>query len=178
MLLLGAAVVVSGGPGDLPRSAFLAVQPIDSIERHEVPRFDAEALRAEDAERERSGLPSPRVGKVLRVEYTLDTSGTWEVLADGSRLWRIRIASPGALSLSLTMSTFHLPEGARFWVHAADGSGVQGPYTKSNRNAVGGLRTAVYRNEIRADRNVSALLAMMEIVEVFTEGDFREGSLP
>ena len=41
------------------------------------------------------------------------------------------------------MKKFDLPDGAVFWVHAPDGSGVQGPYTMINRNAVGGLRTAV-----------------------------------
>jgi hypothetical protein len=142
-LCLGSTVVFAAGNGSVPRSALPGVRPLDSVERYEMPWFDVDALRAEDAERERSGLPSPRVGKILAVDYTLDTSGTWETLDDGSRLWRIRVASPGALSLSLTMRTFDLPDGARFWVHAPDGSGVQGPYTETNRNAVGGLQTAV-----------------------------------
>jgi len=144
MLFIGSTTLFSAEAGSLPRSALPGVQSIDTIEHHEMPWFDVEALRAEDAERERSRLQvAPRIGKVLEVEYTLDTSGTWEVLEDGSRLWRIRISSPGALSLSLTMKKFDLPDGAMFWVHAPDGSGVQGPYTKINRNAVGGLRTAV-----------------------------------
>jgi len=142
-LCLGSPIGFAAGGGAVPRSVLPGVNPLDSVERHEMPWFDVEALRAEDAERERSGVPSPRVGKVLQVEYSLDTSGTWEVLEGGSRLWRIRISSPGALSLSVTLERFDLPEGARFWVHAPDGSEVQGPYTKSNRNAVGGLRTAV-----------------------------------
>ena len=143
MLLIGSTNLFSAEAGRLPRSALPGVGSIDTIEHREMPWFDVEALLAEDAERERSRMVAPRVGKVLEVEYTLDNSGTWEVLEDGSRLWRLRISSPGALSLSLTMKKFDLPDGAMFWVHAPDGSGVQGPYTKINRNALGGLRTAV-----------------------------------
>jgi hypothetical protein len=143
MLFIGSTVVFAAEEGALPRSALPGVQPLSTVEHHEMPWFDVEALRAEDAERERSGVPVARIGKVLQVEYTLDNSGTWEILEDGSRLWRIRVSSPGALSLSISLERFDLPDGARFWVHAADGSGVQGPYTKKNRNALGGLQTAV-----------------------------------
>jgi hypothetical protein len=143
-LLISASIAFAADQGALPRSALPGVQPLSTVEHHEMPWFDVEALRAEDAARDRSALPVPfRVGKVLQVDYTLDNSGTWENLEDGSRLWRIRVSSPGALSLSLMMKEFDLPEGARLWVHAPDGSGVQGPYTKANRNALGGLRTAV-----------------------------------
>ncbi len=144
MLLIGSTYLFSAEARSLPRSALPGVQSIETIERHEMPWFDVEALKAGDAERERSGVPvAPRVGKVLEVEFTLDNSGTWEILEDGSRLWRIRISSPGALSVSLGLKRFDLPEGGRFWVHAPDGSGVQGPYVKRNRNALGGLWTAV-----------------------------------
>ena len=143
-LCIGTTIAFAAEQSALPRSALPGVQPLSTVEHHEMPWFDVEALRIEDAEHESSGRPVPyRVGKVLQVEYTLDNSGTWEALEDGSRLWRIRISSPGALSLSVTMREFDLPDGAKFWIHASDGSGVQGPYTRRNRNAVGGLHTAV-----------------------------------
>jgi len=141
---LGSTTLASAAEGLLPRSALPGVQSIDRIDRREMPRFNVEALRAEDAERERSIVPLPaRYAKNLPVAFTPDTSGTWETLADGSRLWRLRISSPGALSLSLGLERFDLPAGAAFWIHAPDGSGVQGPYATENRNALGGLWTAV-----------------------------------
>ena len=134
----------SAAAGSLPRSALPGVQSIATIERREMPRVNVEALLAEDAERESSGMPvAPRFAKDIEVAYTPDTSGTWETLDDGSRLWRLRISSPGALSLNLGLDRFDLPKDAAFWVHAPDGSGVQGPYTAQNRNALGGLWTAV-----------------------------------
>ncbi len=135
---------LAAAAGSLPRSALPGAQSIATIERREMPRVNVEALLAEDAEREGSGKPvAPRFAKSIQVAYTPDTSGTWETLDDGSRLWRLRISSPGALSLNLGLDRFDLPKDAAFWVHAPDGSGVQGPYTAQNRNALGGLWTAV-----------------------------------
>jgi hypothetical protein len=144
MLSIGTTTLFSAEPGGLPRSALPGVQTINTIERQEMPWVDVEALRAEDAERDRLTAPAPvRFAKDIPVVYTPNNSGTWETLGDGSRLWRLRIFSPGALSLNLGLESFDLPEGAAFWIHAPDGSGVQGPYMKENRNALGGLWTAV-----------------------------------
>ena len=96
-IILGivSTTLLSAAEGLLPRSALPGVRSIDTIERYEMPWFDVEALKAGDAERERSGVPvAPRIGKVLEVEYTLDNSGTWEVLEDGSRLWRFGFPPP------------------------------------------------------------------------------------
>ena len=144
MMFIGSTTLFSADAGFLPRSALPGVRSIDTIENREMPRVDVEALLAEDAVRERSGVPAPaRFAKDIRVAYTPATSGTWETLNDGSHLWRLRISSPGALSLNLGLERFDLPEGAAFWVHAPDGSWVQGPYTRENRNALGGLWTAI-----------------------------------
>jgi hypothetical protein len=140
----GSSAVVAADGDPLPRSAFPGVRSIDTIERRELPPVDVEALLAEDAERESSRVPvAPRFAKSIGVAYTLANSGTWETLSDGSRLWRLRISSPGALSLSLGLEDFDLPAGSAFWIHAPDGSGVQGPYAAENKNARGALWTAV-----------------------------------
>jgi hypothetical protein len=147
-LLIGSTYLFSAETRSLPRSALPGVQSIDTIERREMPRVDVDTLLAEDVERENSGAPvAPRFAKNIQVEYTLDNSGTWETLEDGSRLWRLRLSSAGALSLNLGLDLFDLPEGAAFWVHAPDGARVQGPYTAQNCNALGGLWTAVVLGE-------------------------------
>jgi hypothetical protein len=145
LLSAGMSATVVAADGELlPRSAFPDVASIDTVERREMPRVDVEALLTEDAERERSTVPvAPRFAKKIDVSYTPDNSGTWETLGDGSRLWRLRIESPGATSLSLGLDRFDVPAGSAFWVHAADGSGVQGPYTTLDSNVRGGLWTAV-----------------------------------
>jgi len=146
-----AATVLASGPSvisarttGLPPSALPGVKAVEEVQRFVMPAVDAEALRVEDLEREGAGIPAPtRFAKRLPVSFSPDNSGTWENLADGSRLWRLRIASPGAFSLSLGLEHFDLPAGAAFWVHDPNGAWVQGPYTAENRNTQGGLWTAV-----------------------------------
>ncbi|MCG6948105.1 MAG: hypothetical protein LJE93_04205 [Acidobacteria bacterium] len=144
MVFMGPAALFSADERFLPRSALPGVRSIDTIEHWKMPWVDVEALRAEDVERENLGVPvAPRFAKNILVDFSPDNSGTWETLDDGSRLWRLRVSSPGALNISLGMEQFDLPAGTAFWVHAPDGSGIQGPYTAANRNALGGLSTAV-----------------------------------
>ena len=167
--LTGTSALFAASAVSLPRSALPGVRSIDTIEHREMPRVDVEALLAEDAVRDSSGVPMPaRYAKNLPVAFMPDSSGTWETLNDGSRLWRLRISSTGALSLSLGLKRFDLPAGAAFWVHAPDGSGVQGPYMKKNRNALGGLWTAVVLgDELVAELHVPARTeAGIEIIAV------------
>ncbi len=79
----------------------------------------------------------------MPVSFSPNSTGTWETLDDGSKVWRLRISSPGALSMNLGLERFDLPAGAKFWIHDAAGAQVQGPYTAKNRNNAGGLWTAV-----------------------------------
>ncbi|HSN53623.1 MAG TPA: hypothetical protein VLT32_03085 [Candidatus Sulfomarinibacteraceae bacterium] len=117
---------------------------VDRVERLELAPVNMAALRAEDAERARSGAPAPlRFAAPLDVDLSPATAGTWEPLDDGGRLWRLRIASPGALSLNLAFEPFDLPGGATLWLYGPDGSMVRGPYTAEDRNAEGALWTPV-----------------------------------
>lgn len=54
-----------------------------------------------------------RFAEPIDVAITPETDGTWEMLADGSERWRVRIASPGAISLNLGFSKYEMPEGGR-----------------------------------------------------------------
>ena len=128
----------------VPPGLLTGSQDLGKIERTVMPAVDEAALRAEDSRKEASGLPTPtRFAVNQAVKISPDSAGTWEVLADGSRLWRIQIMSDGAQSLSLGLGHFDLPPGGTFWIHDANGAWVQGPYTREDRNSRGGLWTAV-----------------------------------
>jgi len=156
-MLLAATPLATAATRDLLPSMLPGTLALDRVERREMPRVDAAALLAEDVRRESAGVPVPmRYATVQPAALSPDGDGTWEELADGSRLWRLRIASPGALSLSLGLSRFELPAAASLWLHDPDGAQVQGPYTAADRNAAGGLWTAmVLGDEVVAELQVS-----------------------
>ena len=128
----------------LPPGLIQPVKTIDQVARVEMPKVDLAAYRAEDARRAESEIPTPfRFAAGIDVDISPATAGTWESLGDGSSLWRLRIASPGALSLNLGFDRFEIPAGAKLWLYNGNGTMVQGPYTRDNQNAEGGLWTAI-----------------------------------
>ena len=128
----------------LPPGLIQPVKAIEEVARMEMPLVDVAAYRSEDAERAQSAEPAPlRFAAGIDAAITPDSAGSWETLIDGSSLWRLRIASPGALSLNLGLDRFELPEGASLWLYDGNGTMVQGPYTRDHQNADGGLWTAV-----------------------------------
>jgi hypothetical protein len=128
----------------LPPGLLQPVKAVESVARVLMPAVDEAAYRVQDEERARSVPPLPeRFAATHATAITPESDGTWETLADGSSLWRVRIASEGALSLNLGLDRFELPDGATLWLYDGDGAMVQGPYTGADRNADGGLWTAV-----------------------------------
>ncbi len=100
-LILAAAALTAQttahAAGGVPRSALPGTKSLDTVQRMVMPEVDVAELLAEDAVRESSGIAAPaRFAVRLPVFFTSDTSGTWEILDDGSRLWRLLISSPGA----------------------------------------------------------------------------------
>ncbi|MEJ2189180.1 MAG: trypsin-like peptidase domain-containing protein, partial [Acidobacteriota bacterium] len=167
MLLAGTPLAIAA-TRSLPPSMLPETLPLDRVELQEMSQVDTAALLAEDARRERAGVPVPtRYATIQPAAFSPDGSGTWEELADGSRLWRLRIVSPGALSLSLGLSRFELPEGAALWIHDPDGAQVQGPYTSADRNTDGGLWTAmVLGDEVVAELQLPAGVQREPILEI------------
>ncbi|MDR3134384.1 MAG: serine protease [Prevotellaceae bacterium] len=65
--------------------------------------------------------PGPvRYAYPTNVNYTLDNSGVWQTLEDGSKIWRLKVKLPGALSTNTYYNTFWLPEGAKFFVYSEE----------------------------------------------------------
>jgi lysyl endopeptidase len=117
-----------------PASEIFAVKPLRGVARIETPLPDLTDVHAEDADDARRGLP-PRFALPQPVWITPDTDGTWEEPREGLMLWRLRIGSPGALSLNLGFSQFALPKGARLLIHSARGSERVRPFTHRDNAA-------------------------------------------
>jgi hypothetical protein len=83
-------------------------------------------------------------GKEIKVNYTLENSGSWDTLADGSRLWRLGIYSANAYSLNLIFDSFYIPSGSNLFIYTEDKSFVMGSFTEKNNNQWGNFATALF----------------------------------
>lgn len=101
-----------------------------------MPAVDRERLLDEDREAmRRTDEAKPfRYATVHNVNLNLNNSGTWETLADGSRVWRLAIYSPEAMSINLMYNDFNLPEGAQMFLYNEDKSMVLGAFTYLNNS--------------------------------------------
>ena len=66
-------------------------------------------------------LPGPiRYAYPIGVNYTLENSGVWQNMDDGSKIWRLIVNIQDALSTNTYYDRFWLPEGAKFFVYSED----------------------------------------------------------
>ncbi len=100
------------------------------------------SLHLEDEREEREGLP-PRFGYPFQVNFNLNNTGAWLDLPNGERLWRLKLESPGALSINLLFNKFRIPEGGKFFVYSADRKQVLGAFTRKNVKSDGRFGTGL-----------------------------------
>ncbi len=118
----------------LPSQQHATVQSSAAVAQQTLPAVNTAALRAED--RERTGRIGPyRYGTTLDADFSPERHGTWEQLPSGRWLWRLRLQSTDAVSLSLGFSPFHLPPGATLYLHGPGDTIIHGPYTAADATA-------------------------------------------
>jgi hypothetical protein len=100
--------------------------------------FQAEVVAAEDALRARQGRLNT-YGRILPLSANMASAGLWTELANGDRLWRLRVASEGALGVEVFLQDLHLPEGAVLFAYDEAGMHITGPYTAAHHKPSGRL---------------------------------------
>lgn len=113
-LALPTTALAQVGAGGTPPGIALGLAPTEAVEVLATP--DVAALLAEDEVAADKARPF-RFGQGLEVAIGVEQGGEWLDLADGRRLWRVRVESPGAYSLNLIFDRFQLPEGAELYVY-------------------------------------------------------------
>jgi hypothetical protein len=114
-----------------PASFDAAVAAIESVPEVVMPPVDARAYLAEDEARmEKEGEAPFRFAAPLATSLTTENAGSWETLADGGRVWRLRVRSEGALSLNFGFTTFDVPDGAMLHVYDANRGHLAGPFRR------------------------------------------------
>ena len=143
-LILGQSLVAQLSVGGRPPSFSRALK--SEVQTALMGDVDVEALLAEDKIEQQMGLPF-RFGYPFDVEYTMDNSGTWDILPDGGRIWRLEISCPGAYSINLIYDYFWLPERAEFYIYNGDRSMVLGAFTSQNNKRHRQFATGLVRGD-------------------------------
>ena len=124
------AQVSFGGQPYGPKASKLGLPDAPLVE---MPAVDVEAFLTEDAAREAQNTPGPfRFGAPLAVDLSLENSGVWHQLANGDRSWRLEVACPGALNVTLIFSEYVIPNGGQVYVYNRMGDAVGGFTAESN----------------------------------------------
>lgn len=106
---------------------------------------DVVALQAEDVERDLKSLPQ-RYAAPLDVDVTPQNSGIWESI-EGQDVWRLRIKSPDAKSVSLGFTAYNMPESGNLTISSLDGVLIRGPFTASDNDQHGQYWTPLLESD-------------------------------
>lgn len=134
---------VFAGIADVPVPAVLThpLQPQELVQLLALPPTDIGAAMKEDALHDKTSDWAPRYATPNMVKVTPSTGGTWERLDDLNSVWRLRVNSPGALSLNFGFTDYQMPEGGRLFVYSADLRMTIRPFTAADNESHGQLWT-------------------------------------
>ncbi len=130
----------------IPSGLAQGVIPLDQVDVLVMPGVDVAALEAEDVVRAASDLP-PRFAEPQATMVTPATRGTWERLANGTAVWRLRVVSPKAVSLNLGFTRYVMPAGGQLYLYTPDYQTVRGPFTAADNESHGQLWTPILPGE-------------------------------
>lgn len=77
------------------------------------------------------------IGHVASVHFTPQKDGIWEVLGNGTRVWRMGLVSHGAASMSIVLAQLNMPDGAKLFVYNPTRTQVLGAFGIENQNESG-----------------------------------------
>ncbi|MDQ3192155.1 MAG: trypsin-like peptidase domain-containing protein [Bacteroidota bacterium] len=112
-----------------------------------LPFVNVATLLAEDAVEEQYKNIPFRFAYPHQVNFTTANSGKWDVLSNGSKIWRLKITSTGAYSLNLTFDEYNLPIGAKLFIYNQEKSQVIGAFTHNNNKPYNQLGTVPVEGE-------------------------------
>ncbi len=135
-LLAGMAVTITAHArqGDPPYSLAHHAKMAVDLPIEDVTPVDAADMRAvSDARAQAIGPHAKRMQVAVGTAVAIDPSryGVWSTLADGSRLWRVKVRARGATDLRFGFSRYAPPAGATLHVICSGGY-YQGPYTAAD----------------------------------------------
>ena len=149
IITLAAVLAVIGFSGSLcaqPAAFTHRVERLELVEPIVPEPIDLAAVLAEDEQQDPYGGPY-RFGIARSVDVTPQTDGVWEEIDEETLLWRLPIASPGAVCLSLGFTRYFMPPGGKLYIYTTDESQVRGPFTETDNAEHGELWTPLLNSD-------------------------------
>jgi lysyl endopeptidase len=116
-------------PMGLPKSLENNLPTAHQLHTHLMESFDLQQMVYEDSINDYHKIGPWRFGKNFDVNFNLQNSGVWHNLPNGDRIWRIRLVSPGALTINVIFDEYVIPQGAFIYMYNIDTSHIVGAYT-------------------------------------------------
>ena len=119
--------------------------PLGEIATLNLPEVDVSALTEQD-----QNLPKDapfRYATSIEVNVNPADYGAWGKIDNNLQIWRLRILSPQALSISLGFTTFIMPPEGCLFVYSPDHDQILGPYTNNDNEGHGQLWTPTIEGE-------------------------------
>lgn len=130
-LLFPILPVLGQEPAVLPSETYSSIRSSESVPVQQMAPVDSDALR-EDFRARDDRVGPYAYGTAPETHLTSDHHGVWESLPSGDWLWRLRLQSDEAVSLSVGFTRFQLPDGAEVYLHGPDNADIRGPYTAAD----------------------------------------------
>ena len=112
-----------------------------------LPALDNRTYLQQDMDMAAEASPM-RAGVMQDVDLSNASDGVMTVMGDGTRVWRLKVCSPGATAMALFFDTFDIPEGARLFVYDASGDFVIGGFTSQSCQPDGTFYTQAFPGDV------------------------------
>ena len=119
--------------------------PLADVATLNLPEVDVQALLEQD-----QNLPKDaplRYATSIEVNINPASYGEWGKIDNNMQIWRLRIISPQALSISLGFTTFNMPAEGCLFIYSPDHNLILGPYTNFDNEEHGQLWTPTVEGE-------------------------------
>ncbi|MEJ6680991.1 MAG: hypothetical protein QNL21_02750, partial [Flavobacteriales bacterium] len=134
LLLLCNFIHAQQSVGGSPLSFLLSEIENQEFEIREFPSLDLEEIEQEDINRDNSGQLE-LFSRYIESNLALNNSGTFHVLANGDRVWRLKITAREAMALNFLYDDFHIATNSILHIYSADKSMVLGGFTAANNKS-------------------------------------------
>ena len=158
LVLLCAVMHAQQSVGGSPLSFILSDIENQEFEIREFPSLDLEEIEQEDINRDNSGQLE-LFSRYIESNLALDNSGTYHVLANGDRVWRLKITAREAMALNFLYDDFHLATNSILHIYSADKSMVLGGFTAANNKS----------SELFASGNILGESVVLELFEPLSD---------